>query len=46
MSSVHIALVGSGHMGVNSVDRGRVGQSSLCRVKQIVKSKGVTEKQP
>ena len=31
MSSVHIALVVSGHLGVNMVGRGHVGQRPLCR---------------
>ena len=31
MSSVHIALAVSGHLGVNMVDCGRVGQRLLCR---------------
>ena len=31
MSSVHIALAVSGHLGVNMVDRGRVVQRPLCK---------------
>ena len=30
VSSVYIALAASGHLGVNMVDRGRVGQRRLC----------------
>ena len=31
VSSVHIALAVSGHLGVNMVDRGRVVQRPLCK---------------
>ena len=31
MSSVHIALTVSGHLGVNMADRGHVEQRPLCK---------------